>query len=270
MALSLENIAKSTALSSPPRILIYGTKGVGKTTFCADAPAPIFLFTEDGAGSLTLDTFHDDDGKPIIFASYDQVIEAIGVLYQGEHSFETLVLDSLDHLEPLIWGKVVADMRQRSPGISTIEDIPYGKGYTLALAYWRELIAGLNALRNDRDMAIILTAHEQIRRFESPETDSFDRYSIKLHEKASAVVQELVDVILFAKHKTMLKSEDLGFNQSRLRGVSTGERIICTSETPGYVAKNRYKLPAEISLPEQGPFQPFAAALAASRQQPQT
>ena len=54
--------------------------------------------------------------------------------------------------------------------------------------------------------------------------------------------------MLFAKHKIITKKEDKGFNQTRVRGISTGERVLCTTETPGYIAKNRYGLPDEIDL----------------------
>ena len=38
--------------SKPPRLLVYGTPAIGKTTFASQAPAPIFLQLEDGAGAL--------------------------------------------------------------------------------------------------------------------------------------------------------------------------------------------------------------------------
>ena len=34
---------------SPPRFLIYGTEGIGKSTTASQAPKPIFIPTEDGA-----------------------------------------------------------------------------------------------------------------------------------------------------------------------------------------------------------------------------
>lgn len=35
-----------------PRICIYGTPGVGKSTFAADAPEAIFVPTEDGLDNI--------------------------------------------------------------------------------------------------------------------------------------------------------------------------------------------------------------------------
>ena len=51
----LSSIRKTT--TSAPLVLLYGTSGVGKTTFASQAPAPVFIQTEQGEGTLTLDAF---------------------------------------------------------------------------------------------------------------------------------------------------------------------------------------------------------------------
>ena len=56
MAISLDDI-KHGGDMKPPRILLYGVEGVGKTTFAACAPAPIFIRTEDGLGELEVPAF---------------------------------------------------------------------------------------------------------------------------------------------------------------------------------------------------------------------
>src|SRR5690606_27553337 len=110
MAINLSNLVKGAA-NSPPRILIFGVSGIGKTTFCADAPNPVFIQTEDGLGTLKSDAFP-------LARSYDEVIEAIGSLINENHNYKTLIVDSLDWLEPLIWKKVCAVQN-----VETIESI---------------------------------------------------------------------------------------------------------------------------------------------------
>lgn len=34
--------------TAPPRLMIYGTEGIGKSTLAARVPQPIFIQTEDG------------------------------------------------------------------------------------------------------------------------------------------------------------------------------------------------------------------------------
>jgi hypothetical protein len=40
----------------------------------------------------------------------------------------------------------------------------------------------------------------------------------------------------------------VGFNNKVSRGISTGERLLYTSEKPAYLAKNRYSLPDSLPL----------------------
>jgi hypothetical protein len=132
--------------------------------------------------------------------------------------------------------------------VANIEGIGYGKGYALALTYWREDIDGINYLRDSKRMMVIQTAHADVKRYEAPDTDAYDRYIVKLHKGASALMQEHSDCVLFANYRTNVTEEKLGFNQSRKRAIGSGQRILNTQEKPAYAAKNRYGLPESMPL----------------------
>ena len=241
MAISLDSISRSTGIKAPA-LALYGPAGVGKPSFGAGAPNTVFLQTEDGLGKLSVDAFP-------MMTSFQDVVDAITVLYTSDHQYQTLVLDSLDHLEPLVWQHLCDHyVGPKGERYSSIEDFGYGKGFILALDLWRQLLDGLFALRNEKGMAFILIAHSEIKRFESPSTDSYDRYQIKLHKRASDLIQESVDCVLFADYKTVIEKEDAGFNKTKTRGISTGQRYLYTEARPSFVAKNRYGLPAELPL----------------------
>lgn len=244
MATSLSSVSRNAAIR-PPRTLLYSSHGLGKTTFGASAPNPVFILTEDGLGSLDVAHFP-------LASSYQDVVDAITALYSEPHEFSTVVLDSLDWLDTLIWADV--------NGKHDAKDLAYGKGAVVAASYWKTILDGLNALRLERGMAIVLLAHCQVKRFDSPEVEPFDRYQPKLQERSSALVQEWCDAVFFANYKLAVAKTDVGFNQKVSRGISTGERVMYTEERPAYYAKNRYGLPHELPLS----WNAFAAAVAAT------
>ena len=232
MAFDLKSILKNTAMAAP-RVMVYGVEGIGKSTFGAGAPNPVYILTEDGLGSLNVDHFP-------LATSFQDVMDAISTLYKDNHAFETVVIDSLDWLEAIIQREIEQKYDAK--------DLAYGKGALIAAERWREILDGLNALRNDKGMIIILIAHTTIKRFDSPEVEPYDRYQPKLQERSNAVVREWADAVLFANYRPIVKKDDVGFNQTNNRGISTGERLLFTSERPAYMAKNRYNMPESIPL----------------------
>ena len=247
MAISLKDIQKNN-FDRPPRIVIHGTPGIGKTTFAAGAPNPIFIQTEDGLGNLAPDAFP-------LAKSFSDVMDAFGALYSDDHGYETVVVDSLSALEQLIWSRVAHDHDKDS-----VEDLGYGKGYVIALDHWHAFLDGVNALR-DKGIMPVLIAHTDVVRFDSPETDPYDRYLIKLHKRAFQLLYERADIIGFANYQTAVVKTDAGFNKKVSRGVETGERSLHLVEKPAFVAKNRYSLPESIPLS----WQALADALTETR-----
>ena len=235
MAISLASLQTSSTLR-PPRILMHGVHGVGKTTFAAGADAPVVIMTEDGLGTLKVPHFP-------LATSYADVVEALDALLNEEHAYSTVVIDSVDWLEPLVWAETC-----RRNGWASIEAPGFGKGYAEALTVWREYLDRLNTLRDRRGMAVVQIAHTDIKRFDSPEHEPYDRYVIKLQARAAALLQEHCDVVLFANYRMSIAKADVGFNKKVARALGSGERVLHTAERPAFLAKNRYGLPDTLPL----------------------
>jgi len=230
--MSLADIRKKTKLK-PPKIVLYGGAGIGKTSFASGMNAPIFALTEDGMGKIQCDHFP-------VAKDYDTFVNNLKTLLENETSYRTLAVDSLDWLEPLIWEKVCQEHGKKS-----IEEFGYGRGYVEALKQWREYIDILNRLRDEKSMTIIQIAHNQIKRFESPEIEAYDRHELKLHRKAGDLILEHSDCCFFANFKLgTVKTQGKG-GQTNTKAVQ-GDRVIYTTAKPAFLAKNRYGLPEEM------------------------
>jgi len=229
--MSLSAVTRGRLLK-PRRVLLYGPEGIGKSTFGAGAPGAVFLAPEDGTANIDVARFPEPSG-------WADVLAAVGALATDEHDYHTLVVDTLDWLEPMIH----ADLCARNKW-ADIEAPGYGKGYTAALDAWRILLARLDDLRTRRGMDIVLLAHSQVKGFKNPEGDDFDRYELKLNGKAAGLVKEWCDAVLFANYETFAVKDAA----KRVRGISTGARLVHTQRRAAFDAKNRYSLPEQIPL----------------------
>jgi hypothetical protein len=131
-----------------------------------------------------------------------------------------------------------------------IQNIADGKGYIEADGIWREYLSGMLALRA-AGWCVVMLAHSQVTRFDDPSSESYDRYTLKLHKRAAALVTEVADVIGFMHWETSVRDRENG-KGSTTRAVGTGHRNIALQETPSYVAKSRYPMPAVIRMDDQG------------------
>lgn len=248
MTLSLDKTIQTDQTWDPQRILLYSVQGLGKNTFASTFENPFLLSFEDGSGNTKMSTFMEGN-KPKVLTDFSQVVEAINALH-GEHDYKTLVIDTLDWLEPIVWAKQIKEcpLSEKGKEVKSIEDYGWGKGYLMALDWWRWLMGGFNSLRFRKGMTIVLLAHCEIKRYDSPETEPYDRYQIKLNKHAFALWQEWADMVLFANYKTKIEKTDVGFNKEVKRGKGSGERMLYTEERPAFLAKNRWGLEPEIYI----------------------
>jgi AAA domain len=247
--MTLASVTKGVQKGAPLKVLLYGIEGVGKSTFGAKSPAPIFLGAEDGTKHLDTSRFPAPE-------NWAHAMEAVRTLTVEAHQFKTLVVDTLDWMEPLIWGSICERDDKKS-----IEDYGFGKGYTAALDEWRIFLAAVERLVRAKGMNVILLAHSWAKPFKNPEGPDYDRYEMKLNAKAGGLVKEWADAVLFSAYETYANTDD---KTKRTRGVATGARLIYTERTAAYDAKNRYGLPSSLPLS----WADFAAAVEAGRPAP--
>lgn len=227
MAFNLDSISKTKRLEAP-KILLAGEPKIGKSTFAASAPGAIGILTEDGMAGI------DSQAFPLA-SSLDDVYSAIHTLLKEPHDYQTVFVDSLDWLEPLVNAHVC-----KTNGWKDIEAPGFGKGYVAAAAEWRNVLDGLEALRRERQMGVILICHVKVQRIDSPTVEGYDAYVLKMHNRASALVEEWADIVGFAAHRIKTRQVDAGFGNKETKALKSTERVLHLEPHPAYPSGSRF------------------------------
>jgi hypothetical protein len=227
----------STKSDKPPIVLLYGVDGVGKTTLAAEWPDPIYLHTqgEEPPSNVELQS-------PGVVESYDEMIALMTELVTEDHDRKTVIIDSLDGFESLVW--VATSARNDNLSIEKIGG-GYGKGYIETDQEWQYFVDGAVALKQ-RGIAVVMLAHPEIVRFDSPTTDPYSRYTPKLHKRANAIIREKSDIVAFMNYRTTIKEKEVARQKTVAHGEGGGDRQIHLEERPGFMAKNRFQMPANV------------------------
>lgn len=219
------------------KTVIYGPEGIGKSTFAAAFPEPLFIDTEDSTKFMDVRRFK----RP---QSWTELVEQAKYVRDTPGLCKTLVLDTADWAERLCIKSVCAKYNK-----SGIEQFDFGKGYVFVHEEFGKLLDLLSEI-TERGMNVVLTAHAATERREQPEEfGTYDCWGLKLIDSKKCsnanMVKEWADLQLFANYKTMVVAADKSGTKHKAQG---GKRVLYTSHHPCWDAKNRQGLPEEMPL----------------------
>ncbi len=241
------------------KLVIYGPEGIGKSTFAAQFPHPLFIDTEDSTKMMDVRRFD----KPM---TWQMLLEQVEYVIKNPQICMTLIIDTADWAEHLAAKAICAANDKKS-----IEEFGYGKGF---LYLQEEFGKFLNKLTEVVELGInvVLTAHSQIVSFEQPdEMGSYDKWELKLglkktEKRTAALLKEWADIVLFANYETFaVKAE--GSNKAKGQG---GKRVMYTTHRPCWDAKNRHGLPDKLDfdfkhiahiIPSSGSYVPIGTEI---------
>lgn len=213
------------------KVVLYGPEGIGKTTLAAQTPDPLFIDTEGGSTHLDVRRVQTSGGWLELLSVIREVAAAPSIC-------KTLVIDTADWAEQICTEYILKKYNQ--PGI---EAFGYGKGYTFLSEAFAELLSACDDVIQS-GKHVVITAHAKMRKQELPdEAGAFDRWELKLSRQTAPLLKEWADALLFLSYKTIVVAVDA--NHHKAQG---GKRVIYTSHSPVWDAKNRHGLPAELEL----------------------
>lgn len=226
---------KSGVLKTPLKVVLYGVEGVGKSTMCSKMPHAVFFDLEGGTNQL-------DVSRMPVPRSWDEFMRQLDLVTASAGELSTVVVDTADAAERLATEKVLRDRN-----VDSIEAFGYGRGYQYLAETYQQLFGKLDALVA-AGVNAVLVSHCQQRKVERPDQlASYDHFEMKLQKRIAPLVKEWADMLLFCDYEVdVVKSDD---NRYKARG---GQRVIRTSHTPSWDAKNRFGLPARVPMDERG------------------
>lgn len=220
------------------RLVAYGSEGIGKSTFASKFPEPLFIDVEGGTKQLDVSRFPTPE-------TWRDLLEEIDAIIEEPETCRTLVIDTADRAEALLTAAILKDDNKKS-----IEDFGYGKGWTiLAERFQKDFLNRLDRVIA-KGVNVVLLAHAQMRKLESPDEPPYDRWELKVSKKVAPIVKEWADILLFMNYSVKVVEEN-----GRNKAKGTAKRMMHANHRPTYDAKNRYGLPDDMPLD----FEPLRA-----------
>lgn len=224
------NITKGR-VAKAQKVVVYGPEGIGKSTFAAQFPDPLFIDTEGSTSNMDVARFD----KP---TSWTMLLQQVDYALMNRPC-QTLVIDTADWAEELCKNYLMS-----ANGWQAIDATGYGVRYVALATEWGRLLNKLSDLV-EAGINVVLTAHAQIKKFDQPdELGSYDRWELKLEKKNAPLAKEWADMVLFCNYKTIVIAD----GQDGKKKAQGGKRVIYTTHHPAWDAKNRFDLPDQLDM----------------------
>lgn len=232
----------------PRRCLLYGEPGIGKSWWAAHSWKPVIIQTEEGCNDIDVPRFP-------LATTYEKVAEYVAAVSQGGHDFRTVVVDTIDWLEPMIFDVVAS-----RAGVESVGDIGYNRGYQMALDIWRLFVQLLEDCRQ-AGMMVVLVGHVTTRHHDNPMCDSYDEFTLRIRKEPAALVSEWCDEVFFAHYLVDTTVTGESFGREKRRAVG-GQKIMRCQQRPFALAKNRLGMPETVPFT----FESYASAIKSNKE----
>lgn len=263
----LASVTNTVSVKEGIRAVISGVEGVGKTTLVAGAPRVLFVPLESGipSGLKVAKT-----PQLTVYAHVIQLLdEIIAQVTSGQFPYHTIAFDSATALERLIHDATLMTDPSYAAGNKKglIMDNALG-GYGRAYDHSNNLFAGFlqrcDYLAKTLGINIVLTCHVFASKAMDPTAGQYDQWDLLLHSPKNEkkygkreMITQWADLVGFL-HDPIIIIE----GEKISKGVSENKgRVLACNRTPAFVAKNRYNIVGDISLPREGGWNHLAKAI---------
>lgn len=220
---------------------ITGDSGVGKTSFAATFPKPLFICVEDGIKSIPKEK--RPPSLPLV-RNVDNLWAQLKAVIDEQHDYKTIVIDSVTQLDILFTEKVLTDSNTNN--IARAEG-GFGAGYS-ALSALHARVRRFGEKCLSKGLNVVFIAHADMQMIDLPDAEPYSRYTVKLHKKSLSHYVDNVDLVGQVRLESFI-------DKDKRKAKSDGTRVLrCYANVSG-ITKNRYGITKDIELkPFANPF----------------
>lgn len=240
------------SLMEPPKlplcVTVYGGPKVGKSEFEAtfsgmDASNPDMIVMCWEHPGPTLAGRKDLRFTPLI-KSFEQGMDFLKWLYVNPGNYKKLAVDTITRMSRVYESEIVAVKNKDGSQPRGMADAMggFGKAYVALAAMHEKFVLACEALRQYKGFEIIWNAHSDVQKFSPPDGETYNYYSLDMHEDSAAHYINNSDIIAYLDQRVIATEGDDG----KIKVRSTDQRILRVKASAAYVSGNRYGITDDI------------------------
>lgn len=221
------------------KTLIYGSPGIGKTTFVSNIPGIAILDTEQGSKDLV----HSVRISTNDFAEINEIIDDIAkdktrfeqaVPTQESFSLKAIAIDSLSGFEKILTDEICKTARKND-----LSDFSYGAGYAKLSASVLTFLEKLDKIIG-LEMDVFLVGHETFQEHVTPTEEPYMTIWPLVHKRIRENVFRWCDEVFYVKDRILVDQN------KKAKEVKSEGRHLLSDNNPAYLTKKRLAFPEKI------------------------
>lgn len=221
------------------KIVIYGQEGVGKSTLASQFPGAVFIDCEGSTSRMNVRRLPKPTSWKMFTDEFEYILSSCKA-----NGYKTAIVDTFDWAERLALEALCTEHN-----VTGIEGMNYGKGWEYEKEMIGRFLDGTDRLIKE-GVNIVLLCHAISRKTTLPEeTEEFDHWELKLGNKTTnkiaPLLKEWSDMTLFLAFRTNIIAVD---DKGKKHKATSCERIMYTTKTAWWDAKNRFGMPDKLPL----------------------